>query len=200
MTTRAARALPTDQEGYCPLPCDAGSPLRRAWPPGGRDEPDPPLHPRARPARLRPADRRRPGARQRRARHHGLCRADPVRAHHRPPDARPGGGRDAGDLRVADAADRRLGRVRAVRDRGRRHRGAARRPPLAPAPARHHGELFRACARAAAGVPHRDAFGTRPQGHARRLERHGLALARLLSRPPRGARSRSSSSCRSPCS
>ena len=61
-------------------------------------------------------------------------------------------------------------------------------PALAPPAARRGGELFRARARTAARLSHLDPFGPRAEGDAGRLERHGVALARLLPRAFRRAR------------
>ena len=92
------------------------------------------------------------------------------------------------DVHGPDAADHRLGGVRVLLHRRRRAGRALRGPALAPPAACRGGELFRARARTAAGLPHLDPFGPRAEGDARRLERHGVALARVLPRAFRRAR------------
>ncbi len=60
--------------------------------------------------------------------------------------------------------------------------GCLTQPPV------QHGGLFRARAGSASGLPFGQPFRPRPQGDAGRHERHGVAVARLLPRPPRGPR------------
>ena len=64
------------------------------------------------------------------------------------------------------------------------------------AAARRHGQLFRARARIAARLPHVDPFGPGAEGDARGLERHGLAVARLLPGALLAPSSPSASCCR----
>src|SRR6185369_3556537 len=85
---------------------------------------------------------------------------------------------------AAGVAPARVGGLRPLHDRLRRPRGAARRPPGAPAPARGADRVLRAHPAAAAELPRRHAFGPALEGDARRHRLPVVALARVLPRAP----------------
>jgi hypothetical protein len=82
----------------------------------------------------------------------------------------------------AGAADRRLGRVRAVHHRRRRAGRLVRRPAGAPAPQPGAGGLFRARLAAAARLSFRRAFRPADEGHAHRHRYAVVAVGVVLPR------------------
>ena len=128
------------------------------------------LQPRSRSARSGGPARLGAGVRQSRAGDRAVCRAGAVRPHHR--HAGEGaGGLGGAEHRRPDAADGRLGRLRAVHHRMQRAGRAACRPARAPPQAGRAHDVFRAPAAASALVPRRHPFGPAAESDAHRRRR-----------------------------